>query len=156
MLKVCGLWFSIVESCIGGYFLYLIISIFGFFVYFFGGIVVYSNIVKQEKLGVCIVILEIDGVVSEVIVCEMVVGILQYFGGDIVVVVFGIVGLGGGMLEKLVGIIWFVVGDYNVMEVYLFKVGKDCEKNIEYIGVYVLNFICWFLKKYYFVLLVNG
>lgn len=62
-------------------------------------------------MGVDFSVLELEGVVSEVIVCVMVVGVFIILGVDVVIVVLGIVGFGGGMLEKFVGIIWIVVGN---------------------------------------------
>ncbi len=156
MLKARGLWLSTAESCTGGYLSHLITSIPGSSAYFLGGIVAYSNIVKQEKLGVRTATLETDGAVSEATVREMVAGTLQHFGGDIAVAVSGIAGPGGGTPEKPVGTIWLAVGDHNVTEAYLLKAGKDREKNIEYTGAHALNFIRRFLKKHYPASLANG
>ncbi|WP_425420207.1 competence/damage-inducible protein A [Phaeodactylibacter xiamenensis] len=156
MLKARGLWLSTAESCTGGYLSHLITSIPGSSAYFLGGIVAYSNIVKQEKLGVRTATLETDGAVSEATVREMVAGTLQHFGGDIAVAVSGIAGPGGGTPEKPVGTIWLAVGDHNVTEAYLLKAGKDREKNIEYTGAHALNFIRRFLKKHYPASVANG
>lgn len=156
MLKARGLWLSTAESCTGGYLSHLITSIPGSSAYFLGGIVAYSNIVKQEKLGVRTATLETDGAVSEATVREMVAGTLQHFGGDIAVAVSGIAGPGGGTPEKPVGTIWLAVGNHNVTEAYLLKAGKDREKNIEYTGAHALNFIRRFLKKHYPASVANG
>jgi nicotinamide-nucleotide amidase len=156
MLKARGLWLSTAESCTGGYLSHLVTSIPGSSAYFLGGIVAYSNIVKQEKLGVRTATLETDGAVSEATVREMVAGTLQHFGGDIAVAVSGIAGPGGGTPEKPVGTIWLAVGDHNVTEAYLLKAGKDREKNIEYTGAHALNFIRRFLKKHYPASVANG
>lgn len=57
--------------------------------------------------GVCMDILVQFGVVSEEIVCEMVVGVIENFSVDWVILIIGIVGLGGGLFFKLVGIVCF-------------------------------------------------
>jgi len=156
MLKARGLWLSTAESCTGGYLSHLMTSIPGSSAYFLGGIVAYSNVLKQEKLGVRAATLESEGAVSEATVREMVAGTLQHFGGDIAVAISGIAGPGGGTPEKPVGTIWLAVGDQNVTEAYLLKAGKDREKNIEYTGAHALNFIRRFLKKHYPASLANG
>lgn len=156
MLKARGLWLSTAESCTGGYLSHLITSIPGSSAYFLGGIVAYSNTLKQEKLGVRAATLEAGGAVSEATVREMVAGTLQHFGGDIAVAISGIAGPGGGTPEKPVGTIWVAVGDHNVTEAYLLKAGKDREKNIEYTGAHALNFIRRFLKKHYPATVVNA
>lgn len=155
MLKARGLWLSTAESCTGGYLSHLMTSIPGSSAYFLGGIVAYSNILKQEKLGVRAATLEAEGAVSEATVREMVAGTLQHFGGDIAVAISGIAGPGGGTPEKPVGTVWLAVGDQNVTEAYLLKAGKDREKNIEYTGAHALNFIRRFLKKHYPATLAN-
>ena len=149
MMKARGLWLSTAESCTGGYLSHLITSIPGSSAYFLGGIVAYSNALKQEKLGVRAATLEAEGAVSEATVREMVSGALQHFGGDIAVAISGIAGPGGGSAEKPVGTIWLAVGDHRVTETFLLRAGKDREKNIEYTGAHALNFIRRFLKKYY-------
>lgn len=108
VLKVCGVIVMIVEFCIGGWLVKVIIDIVGSFVWFECGFVIYSNEVKVQMIGVCEEILVQYGVVSEFVVVEMVIGVLKVVCVDFVVVISGIVGLDGGSEEKLVGMVWFV------------------------------------------------
>jgi nicotinamide-nucleotide amidase len=149
MLKAQGLWLCTAESCTGGYLSHLITSIPGSSAYFRGGIVAYSNALKEEHLGVQPATLKVEGAVSEATVREMVAGTLRYFGGDLAIAISGIAGPGGGTPEKPVGTIWLAIGDHTVTETHLLRAGKDREKNIEYTGAHALNFIRRFLKKHY-------
>ena len=149
MLKSRGLWLSTAESCTGGYLSHLITSIPGSSAYFRGGIVAYSNALKENKLGVKPETLRSEGAVSETTVREMVAGTLRHFGGDIAIAISGIAGPGGGTPDKPVGTIWLAVGNDNVIESRLLRAGKDRDKNIQYTGAHALNFIRQFLIKHY-------
>lgn len=60
-------------------------------------------------IGVSEVMLCDNGVVSELVVVEMVIGVLCVVCVDYVIFVSGVVGLDGGSVEKLVGMVWFGV-----------------------------------------------
>lgn len=81
-------------------------------------------------LGVNYEILEIYGVVSEEIVIEMVKGVMKLMNFDCVVVILGIVGFIGGIFDKLVGIIWIVVGCKDKVIILKLEGDEGRNKNI--------------------------
>lgn len=149
LLQQQGLWLCTAESCTGGYLSHMITRIPGSSAYFRGGIVAYSNALKEEQLGVSPQTLATYGAVSEQTVREMVTGTLQRLGGDVAVAISGVAGPGGGTPEKPVGTIWIAVGNEETTETLLLKAGKDREKNIEYTATHALSFIRRFLLAHY-------
>lgn len=148
MLKARGLMLCTAESCTGGYIGHLITSVPGSSDYFQGGLIAYSNEVKQQQLGVKAETLEKYGAVSEQTVREMAEGAVRLFGGGISIAISGIAGPGGGSKDKPVGTIWMAVGTANTVETFLLRAGKDRLKNIQYAGNHALDFIRRFLKKH--------
>jgi nicotinamide-nucleotide amidase len=73
---------------------------------FLGGIVSYSNALKQKILGVSEETLKTVGAVSEPIVREMVYGLKKQTKADICIALSGVAGPGGGSLEKPVGLVY--------------------------------------------------
>lgn len=98
------------ESCSGGGVAAAITAIAGSSNWFEYGLVTYANKAKQNLLGVSAKSLAIEGAVSEVVVQEMVSGVLTLSEADIGVAVSGIAGPGGGTLAKPVGTVWFAWG----------------------------------------------
>lgn len=92
------------ESCTGGFLLSRLTDIPGSSRYVLGGIVSYSNAVKQAQLGVSERSLINYGAVSEVVAREMAVGAKHLLGVDIAVSITGIAGPDGGTPEKPVGL----------------------------------------------------
>ena len=99
------------ESCTGGYVSHLITSIPGSSEYFKGGIISYSNELKQSKLNVASATLEKYGAVSEQTVKEMALGALTALNVNVAVSISGIAGPAGGTAEKPVGLIWIAVAN---------------------------------------------
>lgn len=118
-----------VEFCIGGGIVCLFIDELGVLSWFECGFVIYFNLFKEEMLGVLCFVLEIYGVVSEEVVLVMVRGVLVYFNGDVSILVSGVVGLDGGIVEKLVGMVWIGWGfGEGVVEVQCFLFFGDCDE----------------------------
>lgn len=101
-----GLTLATAESCTGGTIAQRLTAIPGASVYFKGGVVAYSNEVKECALGVKHETLAAHGAVSEETVKEMVVGVKERLGSDIAVATTGIAGPGGGSEVKPVGTVW--------------------------------------------------
>jgi len=90
------------ESCTGGLISDRITDVAGSSAYYIGGIVAYSNDLKQRLLGVRMKTLEDFGAVSEQTAREMAAGALA-LGADIGVATTGIAGPDGGTEAKPVG-----------------------------------------------------
>jgi len=101
-----GMTMSTAESCTGGRIAHLITSVPGSSAYFTGGIVSYSNQVKQEVLGVTNESLQQYGAVSEPVAIQMVQGVKRLLSTSCAVATSGIAGPGGGTPEKPVGTVW--------------------------------------------------
>ena len=71
-----------------------------------GGIIAYSNEIKQALLGVSAATLETYGAVSEQTALEMARGARLRFGAAIAVSATGIAGPTGGTAEKPVGLVY--------------------------------------------------
>jgi nicotinamide-nucleotide amidase len=95
------------ESCTGGWIGKVLTDIPGSSNWYLGGVVAYSNTLKQALLGVRASTLTSHGAVSEATAKEMAVGALEILGGDVAVAVTGIAGPDGGLPGKPVGTVWF-------------------------------------------------
>jgi nicotinamide-nucleotide amidase len=94
------------ESCTGGWLCKVVTDTAGSSAWFDRGFVTYTNLAKQEMLGVREATLAAHGAVSEQTVREMAEGALARSRADIAVAISGVAGPGGGSLEKLVGVVW--------------------------------------------------
>jgi nicotinamide-nucleotide amidase len=95
------------ESCTGGWIGKALTDVAGSSAWFAGGIVAYSNALKQSLLGVPAVLLAQHGAVSETVVKAMAAGAIVRCGVDIAMAVSGIAGPDGGTADKPVGTVWF-------------------------------------------------
>jgi nicotinamide-nucleotide amidase len=133
------------ESCTGGNIAREITSNAGSSEYFLGGVVPYSNQMKQKFLHVSKEIIEAHGAVSEETVRAMVIGTLHQFGSDIAISTSGIAGPGGGTPEKPVGTIWIACGNADKMVTKRLQLNKNRKLNVEYTTIWTLNLIRRFL-----------
>ena len=101
------------ESCTGGWVAREITAIPGSSHWFDRGFVTYTNLSKQEMLGVSSVTLADHGAVSEQTVREMAAGALQNSQASVSVAISGIAGPGGGSEEKPVGTVWIAWAAVN-------------------------------------------
>ena len=92
LLKAKNLSLSTAESCTGGGIAALITSVPGSSEYFNGGIVAYSNEIKQDLLHVSAETLARHGAVSRETVVEMVKGAMKTLKTDCAVATSGIAG----------------------------------------------------------------
>ena len=95
------------ESCTGGLIAASCTDLAGSSEWFDRGFVTYSNLSKQQMLGVLPQTLETYGAVSEQTVLEMAQGAVQHSQANVAVSVSGIAGPGGGSDDKPVGTVWF-------------------------------------------------
>ncbi len=120
-----GLTLATAESCTGGNIARLLTAQAGASAYFKGGIVAYSNEVKESVLGVKHSTLEAHGAVSEATVREMAEGVRQRLGTDLAIATTGIAGPDGGTKEKPVGTVWIAVANANGTEAKLLQFGAN-------------------------------
>ncbi len=120
-----GLTLATAESCTGGNIARLLTAQAGASAYFKGGIVAYSNEVKESALGVKNRTLEAHGAVSEETVREMVEGVRIRLGANLAIATTGIAGPDGGTPEKPVGTVWIAVADKTHTEAKLLQFGAN-------------------------------
>ena len=106
-LKTRGMLLTTAESCTGGGIAQAVTRVSGSSAWFDRGFITYSNISKEEMLGVSPDTLEEHGAVSEATVREMADGALQFSGAQVALAVSGIAGPTGGTPQKPVGMVWF-------------------------------------------------
>jgi PncC family amidohydrolase len=99
------------ESCTGGLIAHVLTEIAGSSDYFVGGIVSYSNDLKEAELGVKRETLKRHGAVSAQTAVEMAEGARHRYGADLAVAVTGIAGPAGGSDAKPVGLTYISVAD---------------------------------------------
>lgn len=120
-MKERGLTLSLAESCTGGLIAHRITNISGSSDYFLGGVVAYSNEVKEKILGVPHNILVQYGAVSEECARAMAEGARRLFASDLALAVTGIAGPTGGTPEKPVGLVYIALAAEE---------GMRCKKHI--------------------------
>ena len=106
-LKSHGMMLATAESCTGGGIAQAVTSVAGSSVWFERGFVTYSNLSKQQMLGVQESTLIAYGAVSEAVVREMAAGALRHSNAQVALAVSGIAGPDGGTPDKPVGTVWF-------------------------------------------------
>ena len=109
LLKENNLQLVTAESCTGGNIAHMITSVAGSSTYFKGGVVAYSNEIKQQLLGVSQTTLNEFGAVSQEVVEQMALGAMKSLHADIAVSVSGIAGPDGATENKPVGTTWICV-----------------------------------------------
>lgn len=97
---------SSAESCTGGLLGHVLTGVSGSSEYYLGGIIAYSNQVKESLLGVRPETLAEYGAVSEQTAREMASGVREKLGADIGLATTGIAGPTGGTAIKPVGLVW--------------------------------------------------
>ena len=102
-----GFMLATAESCTGGWVAQTVTAVAGSSRWFERGFVTYTNIAKQEMLGVRAATLAEFGAVSEQTVREMAQGALNNSHAQISLAISGIAGPGGATLDKPVGMVCF-------------------------------------------------
>ena len=130
MLVESGKTLSLAESCTGGNIAHFITSNAGSSDYFKGGVVAYSNEIKNRLLEVPVETLESFGAVSQEVAEAMATGAQKALKTDYSVATTGIAGPDGGSDEKPVGTVWIAVSGSSgvISKKYIFKHNR--ERNI--------------------------
>ena len=116
------------ESCTGGRIAEAIISVPGASKYFKGGIISYTNEIKEALLGVDHDLLEEKTAVCEEVAVERVKGACRALNTDYALSATGIAGPSGGTKDIPVGTIWLACG--NASRVATLKVQEDHGRDI--------------------------
>lgn len=106
VLKSRQFTISTAESCTGGLLGATLTQEPGSSEIYLGGVVSYSNSLKEKFLGVNPQTLNTYGAVSPETACEMAAGVKEHSGSDLAVGITGIAGPGGGNDEKPVGLVY--------------------------------------------------
>lgn len=116
------------ESCTGGKIAEAIIATPGSSKYFTGGIIAYSDEVKERLLHVPHQLIEEKTAFSEEVAIEMVKGVCQTLGCDYAIASTGVAGPGGGTDRIPVGTIWLAYGTKD--DVRTFKLSENDGRDI--------------------------
>lgn len=122
-----GEWLASAESCTGGLIAKLCTDRAGSSAWFERGLVSYSNLAKQELLGVPASTIEAHGAVSEATVLAMARGLLARAPVQHAVAVSGIAGPGGGSADKPVGTVWIAWASAHRADARVFRFDGDRE-----------------------------
>lgn len=123
-----GLTLGTAESCTGGRIAEAIISVPGASAYFKGGIISYTNDVKENVLGVDSRLLEEKTAVCEEVAIAMVKGALNTLNVDFAISTTGVAGPGVGTHDIPVGTIWIACG--NKDNIVTMKLEEDYGRDI--------------------------
>jgi PncC family amidohydrolase len=118
------------ESCTGGLIGHRLTEIPGSSEYFRGGIIAYSNEIKERVLGVSQAALEQHGAVSAETALAMARGARRVLQTDLAVSVTGIAGPGGGSADKPIGLTYIAVTaqDYERVERFVWESDRSGNK----------------------------
>lgn len=130
-MKQAGKTLATAESCTGGTLAHQLTAMAGASEYFLGGVVAYSNEVKECALSVKHETLVAHGAVSEETVREMAAGARERLGADYAVATTGIAGPSGGTPEKPVGTVWIAVAGPDGVTTKHLKFGDRRAQTIE-------------------------
>jgi PncC family amidohydrolase len=121
LLRECQLTLAVAESCTGGLLAARITSVAGSSDYFRGGVVAYSNPVKERVLGVPTDVLEQHGAVSEETALAMARGVRQLLQVDLALAVTGLAGPTGATPENPIGLVYVALSSSQ---------GEQCRKYV--------------------------
>ncbi|MDA3923734.1 MAG: CinA family protein [Kiritimatiellae bacterium] len=109
LIQICmakGLTLAVAESCTGGGFGKAVTAVAGSSAVFKGGVICYSDDIKQGLLGVSDDILNDEGAVSSACAEAMVKNVRKLFKSDLAVAITGIAGPDGASEDKPVGLVY--------------------------------------------------
>lgn len=149
ILKEKGATLSVAESCTAGNVSRLIASVPGGSEYFKGGIVSYSNEIKNKQLNVSQNLLDDFGAVSKEVVEAMAKGQREIFDTDYSIAISGIAGPGGGTAEKPVGTTWIAVASNDGVISKKYTFGKRRLLNVRFASSKALDMLRKYILGYY-------
>jgi nicotinamide-nucleotide amidase len=135
------------ESCTGGRIAEAIIASPGASNYFKGGIISYTNEIKERLLSVDHQVLEEKTAVCEEVAIQMVKGACETLGVDYAISVTGIAGPGGGTAAIPVGTIWIGYGSKEDVRTYLLTGDEGRDVNLAVATNKALKLFLMYLKE---------
>lgn len=129
LLRAQGSTVVTAESCTGGLIGSLLTDVPGSSDYYLGGVIAYSNEVKQNVLGVQARTLAAAGAVSRETALEMARGARRMLGADYALSVTGIAGPGGDTPDKPVGLVYIALAGPGVERCEQHVWGGDRREN---------------------------
>ena len=135
------------ESCTGGRIAEAIIASPGASNYFKGGIISYTNEIKERLLSVDHQVLEEKTAVCEEVAIQMVKGACETLGVDYAISVTGIAGQGGGTAAIAVGTIWIGYGSKEDVRTYLLTGDEGRDVNLAVATNKALKLFLMYLKE---------
>jgi len=125
-----GLTLATAESCTGGLIGHVLTEVSGSSDYYVGGLISYSNGLKEAELGVDAHTLETHGAVSAQTCIAMAEGARTRYDASLAVSVTGIAGPRGGTATKPVGLTYVGVADADGHDVrrFVWDTGRHANK----------------------------
>ena len=120
-LKMRNLTVSVCESCTGGMLGAALTSVPGSSRYFLGGVIAYSDVVKQKVVGVKVQTLKRYGAVSDEVAREMARGVQRRLRSEMAIGITGVAGPAGGSAGKPVGTVYIAVARRKKIRVERFS-----------------------------------
>lgn len=127
------------ESCTGGHIGHLLTSVPGSSAYYKGGMITYTNAIKEEQLGVSPETIAREGVVSKAVAVEMAQRIREKFSTDFGIGITGIAGPDGGSEEVPVGTVCIAISSVYGNHITKEVLGRSRERTIQVASNYALN-----------------
>ena len=121
LLAERGQTLAVAESCTGGLIAHTLTKVVGSSAYFLGGVVAYSDGLKERLLGVNREIILRSGAVSAETARGMAEGMRRVIPVDYALAVTGIAGPSGGTEAKPVGTVYFGLASPDKTQTYLFR-----------------------------------
>ncbi|BEV35602.1 competence/damage-inducible protein A [Synechococcus sp. M16CYN] len=125
LLKEAGQTLAVAESCTGGALGAALTAVPESSISFNGGVIAYSNTVKQKLLGVPSILFDEHGAVSEPVVTQMVAGLRSQFRSDWGIAISGVAGPEGGTVEKPVGMVYLALAGPQGCEAWVQHFGSS-------------------------------
>ena len=138
---------STAESCTGGRLSFYITANSGSSKIFKGGIIAYSNEIKENLLGINKNVIVKNGSVSQDVALQMAKAVKDKFDSDIGIGITGISGPSGGTKKKPVGLVYISINGLGISKVKKYILKLDRKMHQEVASYIALNMI----RKSYFV-----
>lgn len=148
LLSGQGKTLAVAESCSGGLIAHKLTRVPGSSAYFLGGVVAYSNALKERFLGVEAETIRQHGAVSAATARAMAEGVVNATGADLGVSVTGIAGPTGGSEEKPVGTVYIGLAGPGLSRDFLYRFPGTRWQVQEMTGQTALDLVRRYLLNY--------